>query len=94
MTLPDKPVVEILGTSDTGCGNPEEFGIPNPLDKRLSKAIAQESTLATDLDSALEFPIPRNSPAELPAPAPVLSSSKPLTPLIGGISSVTIPGQA
>ena len=92
MTLPDKPVVEILGTSDTGCGNPEEFGIPNPLDKCLSKAIAQESTLATDLDSALEFPIPRNSPAELPAPA--LSSSKPLTPLIGGISLVTIPGQA
>ena len=40
MTLADIPVAEILGTAVTGRDNPEGFGIPNLVDKRLSKAIA------------------------------------------------------
>jgi hypothetical protein len=39
-TLSDEAVVEILGTTVAGCGNPEGFAISNPFDKFLSKAIA------------------------------------------------------
>jgi hypothetical protein len=88
MTLPDKPIVKILGTTVAGCNNPEGFGIPNPVDKYLSKAIAQVRTLATDEESVLELPTPGTSPIELPAPA-FPSSTKPVAPLIGGITLVT-----
>jgi hypothetical protein len=86
-----QPSFEILEeTTITCCGNPEGFGISNPVDKRLSKAIAQAKTLATYKDSVLaglEFPTPRTSPVALPAPVP--PSTKPLAPLIGGITLVT-----
>ena len=84
--LPDKPVVGILGTAVEGCSNPEGFGIPDPFDVRLTDAIAQARTLATDKESILEFPTPMTAPAELAAPA---SSNKPLVPLIGGFTLVT-----
>ncbi len=84
--LSDKPVVRILGTAFKGRGNPEGFGIPDPFDVYLTKAIAQARTLATDEESVLEFPPPMSAPAELPASS---SSNKPLVPLIGGITLVT-----
>jgi hypothetical protein len=84
MNLPDKPVVGILGTAIEGRGNPGGFGISDPFDVRLTEAIAQARTLATDEESVLEFPTPLTAPVELPA-----SSSKPLVPLIGGITLVT-----
>ena len=71
-----------------GCNNPEEFGIPDPVDERLSEAIAQARTLAIDEESVLEFPTPTTSPQVLPTPA-FSSSAKPLAPLIGGITLVT-----
>jgi len=83
--LPDEPVVGILGTAVEGRGNPEGFEISDPVDVRLTEAIAQARTLATDEESVLEFPTPMTAPVELPAP----SSSKPLVPLIGGITLVT-----
>jgi hypothetical protein len=87
MNLPDKPAVRILGTAVEGRSNPEGFGIPDPFDVRLTKAIAQARTLATDEDeSVLEFPTPMTAPVELPASS---SSNKPLVPLIGGITLVT-----
>ncbi len=67
--LPDKPVVGILGTAIEGRGNPGGFGIPDPFDIRLTKAIAQARTLATDEEFVLEFPNPVTSPVELPAPS-------------------------
>ena len=78
--LPDEPVVGILGTVVEGRGTPEGFGISDPVDVRLTKAIAQARTLATDDESVLEFPTPMTAPVELPA---LPSSSKPLVPLIG-----------
>ena len=84
--LPDEPVVGILGTAVEGRGTPEGFGISDPVDVRLTEAIAQARTLATDEESVLEFPTPMTAPVELPAPP---SSSKPLVPLIGGITLVT-----
>ncbi|KAI2503051.1 hypothetical protein MHU86_11399 [Fragilaria crotonensis] len=72
--LPDEPVVGILGTAVEGRGNPEGFEISDPVDVRLTEAIAQARTLATDEESVLEFPTPMTAPVELPAP----SSSKPL----------------
>ena len=84
--FPDEPVVGILGTALEGHGTPEGFGISDPVDVRLTKAIAQARTLATDEESVLEFPTQVTAPAvELPAP----SSAKPLVPLIGGITLVT-----
>jgi hypothetical protein len=83
--LPDEPVVGILGTAVESRGNPEGFEISDPVDVRLTEAIAQARTLATDEESVLEFPTPMTAPVELPAP----SSSKPLVPLIGGITLVT-----
>ena len=82
--LPDEPVVGILGTAIEGRSNPGGFGISNPFDVCLTKAIVQARTLATDEESVLEFPTPLTAPVELPA-----SSSKPLVPLIGGITLVT-----
>jgi hypothetical protein len=83
--LSDEPVGGILGTAVEGRGNPGGFGIPDPFDVCLTEAIAQARTLATDEESVLEFPTPVTSPpVELPAP-----SSKPLVPLIGGITLVT-----
>ncbi|KAI2509217.1 hypothetical protein MHU86_5227 [Fragilaria crotonensis] len=77
--LPDEPVVGILGTAVEGRGNPEGFEISDPVDVRLTEAIAQARTLATDEESVLEFPTPMTAPVELPAP----SSSKPLVPSLG-----------
>ncbi len=74
--LPDEPVVGILGTAVEGRSNPEGFKISDPDDVRLTEAIAQARTLATDDKSVLEFPTPMTAPVELPAP----SSSKPLSP--------------
>ena len=88
MTLPEKPVVEILGTAIAGRDNPEVFGSHNPVDECLSKAIAQARSLAIDEESVLEFPTPRTSPLKLPAPA-FSSGTKPLAPLIGGITLIT-----
>ncbi len=82
--LQDEPVVRILGTAVKGHGNPGGFGISNPPDVCLTKAIAQARTLTTDEESVLEFPTPFTAPVELPA-----SSSKPLVTLIGGITLVT-----
>ncbi|KAI2493005.1 hypothetical protein MHU86_21536 [Fragilaria crotonensis] len=48
--LPDEPVVGILGTAVEGRGNPEGFEISDPVDVRLTEAIAQARTLATDED--------------------------------------------
>jgi hypothetical protein len=86
MTLPDEPVVEILGSAVAGRGIPEGFGISNPVDVRLTEAIAQARTLASDEESVLEFPTPMTVPLELPASS---SSNKPPVPLIGGITLVT-----
>ena len=105
MTLPEKPVVEILGTAVACRDNPEGFGIHDPVDECLSEAIAQARSLAIDEESVLAFPTPRPSLLELPA---FPSSTKPLAPLIGGITlelprtngllgqveSLTIPGLA
>jgi hypothetical protein len=68
-----------------GRGNPGGFGIPDPFDVRLTKAIAQARTLVTDEESVLEFPAPLTAPAELAASS---SSNKPLAPLIRGIALV------
>ncbi|KAI2489014.1 hypothetical protein MHU86_25584 [Fragilaria crotonensis] len=51
--LPDEPVVGILGTAVEGRGNPEGFEISDPVDVRLTEAIAQARTLATDEESVL-----------------------------------------
>ena len=87
-TLPDEAVVEILGTTIAGWDNPEVFWIPNPVEEHLSKAITQARTLALDGESVLELPTPRTSPLELPVPA-FPSRTKPLAPLISGITLVT-----
>jgi hypothetical protein len=87
MTLPEKPVVEILGTAVACRDNPEGFGIHDPVDECLSEAIAQARSLAIDEESVLAFPTPRPSLLELPA---FPSSTKPLAPLIGGITLVTM----
>ena len=86
MTLPDESVVEILGSAVAGRGIPEGFGISDPVDVRLTEAIAQARTLANDEESVLEFPTPMTVPLELPASS---SSNKPPVPLIGGITLVT-----
>ncbi|KAI2508984.1 hypothetical protein MHU86_5479 [Fragilaria crotonensis] len=52
--LPDEPVVGILGTAVEGRGNPEGFEISDPVDVRLTEAIAQARTLATDEESVLD----------------------------------------
>ena len=74
-----------MGLSSKVAAIQEDLGSPILLPFGcLTKAIAQARTLATDEESVLEFPTPLTAPVKLPA-----SSSKPLVPLIGGITLVT-----
>ncbi|KAI2502610.1 hypothetical protein MHU86_11875 [Fragilaria crotonensis] len=71
--LPDEPVVGILGTAVEGRGNPEGFEISDPVDVRLTEAIAQARTLATDEESVLG-----SQPNDCPSGAPSSFKLKPL----------------
>jgi hypothetical protein len=45
MTLPDKPVIEILTTAVAGRDNPEGFGIPDLVDERSPKLLLKQKLL-------------------------------------------------
>jgi hypothetical protein len=86
LTNPPGPAVRIFEGAAEGRGIFEGLEIPNPVDKHLSKAIAQARTLAIDEESILEFPTPSATRPSTELPA---SLTKPIAPTVGGITLVT-----